>query len=69
LKGLTSAQDFILELSPEEFLAKRAEVKSALLKKTKQDWIARFKRDTTEDYVIGFQGYDEEIHENINFDK
>jgi hypothetical protein len=36
---------------------------------TKRDWITRFSQDISQDYVIGFHGYDEEIHEHINFEK
>ena len=69
LKGLAGLQQFILDLSPEDFKEKRDMVQQEILVSAKQEWIQRHKRDTTQDYVIGFYGTDEEIHEGTVFEK
>ena len=65
LKGLITAKEFILDLSPDDFKERRQAVQDQILQRAKSEWIQRHKRDTTNDFVLGFQGADEEIHEGV----
>ena len=64
LNGLTSNQEFLLELSPEEFRNQRETEKEAKYQKVKKQWIDQHKANPDLDYDIVFTD-DEEIHEGV----
>lgn len=67
LNGLKSNQNFLLELSGEQFNQERKAKRERKYETLKKEWIMRHKADPDLDYDIVFKD-DDDIHDNIKME-